>query len=131
MARGVSISGLFKPSAVSSGRVSIRWTRSPVPVTVSIVSSARAGRADSTRAAARKRRIGGMAGNRGLECQISSNILHGNAKRDTGPHTNTLNVLRNIPSYGDVRARREDGAVPVSYTHLRAHETDSYLVCRL
>ena len=23
------------------------------------------------------------------------------------------------------------GAVPVSYTHLRAHETDSYLVCRL
>src|SRR5665647_2547918 len=24
-----------------------------------------------------------------------------------------------------------DGAVPVSYTHLRAHETDSYLVCRL
>src|SRR5665647_2541798 len=24
-----------------------------------------------------------------------------------------------------------DGAGPVSYTHLRAHETDSYLVCRL
>src|SRR5665647_2921592 len=23
------------------------------------------------------------------------------------------------------------GYVPVSYTHLRAHETDSYLVCRL
>src|SRR5665647_3831112 len=23
------------------------------------------------------------------------------------------------------------GHVPVSYTHLRAHETDSYLVCRL
>ena len=23
------------------------------------------------------------------------------------------------------------GAGPVSYTHLRAHETDSYLVCRL
>ena len=23
------------------------------------------------------------------------------------------------------------GGVPVSYTHLRAHETDSYLVCRL
>ena len=22
-------------------------------------------------------------------------------------------------------------AIPVSYTHLRAHETDSYLVCRL
>src|SRR5680860_422449 len=24
-----------------------------------------------------------------------------------------------------------DSGVPVSYTHLRAHETDSYLVCRL
>ena len=24
-----------------------------------------------------------------------------------------------------------DGQMPVSYTHLRAHETDSYLVCRL
>ena len=23
------------------------------------------------------------------------------------------------------------GSKPVSYTHLRAHETDSYLVCRL
>src|SRR5665647_456000 len=26
---------------------------------------------------------------------------------------------------------RSSTAVPVSYTHLRAHETDSYLVCRL
>src|SRR5664279_3449112 len=25
----------------------------------------------------------------------------------------------------------QDGRIPVSYTHLRAHETDSYLVCRL
>src|SRR5665647_3359641 len=25
----------------------------------------------------------------------------------------------------------EAGSYPVSYTHLRAHETDSYLVCRL
>ena len=24
-----------------------------------------------------------------------------------------------------------DGFIPVSYTHLRAHETDSYFVCRL
>src|SRR5680860_1848060 len=34
------------------------------------------------------------------------------------------------------QGRRRDGARrsvrhPVSYTHLRAHETDSYLVCRL
>src|SRR5664279_6037963 len=25
----------------------------------------------------------------------------------------------------------EEGVIAVSYTHLRAHETDSYLVCRL
>src|SRR5680860_1708746 len=30
-----------------------------------------------------------------------------------------------------VRARRVVEPVAVSYTHLRAHETDSYLVCRL
>src|SRR5680860_1749086 len=29
------------------------------------------------------------------------------------------------------RGRRRHLAEPVSYTHLRAHETDSYLVCRL
>src|SRR5665647_3346471 len=26
---------------------------------------------------------------------------------------------------------KDEGRKPVSYTHLRAHETDSYLVCRL
>src|SRR5665647_3876188 len=34
----------------------------------------------------------------------------------------------------DGQTRRRDAAStlrPVSYTHLRAHETDSYLVCRL
>src|SRR5664279_2834505 len=29
------------------------------------------------------------------------------------------------------RVRGRCGPAPVSYTHLRAHETDSYLVCRL
>src|SRR5664279_6262601 len=29
------------------------------------------------------------------------------------------------------REQIERSPVPVSYTHLRAHETDSYLVCRL
>src|SRR5665647_2162541 len=33
---------------------------------------------------------------------------------------------RNSEENGDDRAAR----IPVSYTHLRAHETDSYLVCR-
>src|SRR5680860_75620 len=41
-------------------------------------------------------------------------------------------VVQRGPGDGE-RTCREIGAVerPVSYTHLRAHETDSYLVCRL
>ena len=30
-----------------------------------------------------------------------------------------------------IDVKREIIDIPVSYTHLRAHETDSYLVCRL
>ena len=32
---------------------------------------------------------------------------------------------------GSVRVGAVNCTAPVSYTHLRAHETDSYLVCRL
>src|SRR5664279_6276502 len=35
------------------------------------------------------------------------------------------------PDYEESRCIRGLGSAPVSYTHLRAHETDSYLVCRL
>src|SRR5665647_3263738 len=44
---------------------------------------------------------------------------------------------QSVPMFGDWYARQmyEEGSeqyrYPVSYTHLRAHETDSYLVCRL
>src|SRR5664279_6631017 len=43
---------------------------------------------------------------------------------------------RTIESLGDTSLGHEllgdnMGVTPVSYTHLRAHETDSYLVCRL
>src|SRR5680860_629034 len=34
-----------------------------------------------------------------------------------------------VSGFGDVPPY--PGLLPVSYTHLRAHETDSYLVCRL
>src|SRR5665647_3752727 len=39
---------------------------------------------------------------------------------------------RNDPAYVAARPhrRRDDPSDHVSYTHLRAHETDSYLVCR-
>ena len=36
-----------------------------------------------------------------------------------------------IGSAGPTTSGRMDAMSPVSYTHLRAHETDSYLVCRL
>src|SRR5665647_1406618 len=36
-----------------------------------------------------------------------------------------------IDSYGGSSRKSGHGTRPVSYTHLRAHETDSYLVCRL
>src|SRR5680860_1531343 len=54
------------------------------------------------------------------------------------PSSNTDSVERAIPvpspaSDHPVIATPDQmsGSTPVSYTHLRAHETDSYLVCRL
>src|SRR5665647_1258228 len=41
--------------------------------------------------------------------------------RSTGPRRE-----RRVPDLSELQGRR---ALPVSYTHLRAHETDSYLVC--
>ena len=61
----------------------------------------------------------------GMEMPGSARILRnfepsieGGYKRILGYDKYDLDV---IPPYG----------IPVSYTHLRAHETDSYLVCRL
>ena len=47
-----------------------------------------------------------------------------------GGQVNALNRLQNILSC-KVKELLYRAFVPVSYTHLRAHETDSYLVCRL
>ena len=42
------------------------------------------------------------------------------------------NVTGACPEVLDAILKANDGdRTPVSYTHLRAHETDSYLVCRL
>ena len=53
----------------------------------------------------------------------------------------TETEMGRVTVYGDIKSvSREESFtagshgysnVPVSYTHLRAHETDSYLVCRL
>src|SRR5664279_4658264 len=43
----------------------------------------------------------------------------------------TVALLSSGDFIGDESLASVDGLHPVSYTHLRAHETDSYLVCRL
>ena len=57
---------------------------------------------------------------------------------ETGP--DLLRVVGEIDTHtaptlaerlADIPAHAALGIDPVSYTHLRAHETDSYLVCRL
>src|SRR5665647_3634200 len=60
---------------------------------------------------------------------------------DDGKHVRPTSALDDRTLLGEVTGdpvsgldldghRHLDGAHPVSYTHLRAHETDSYLVCR-
>src|SRR5664279_6430253 len=44
---------------------------------------------------------------------------------------NILAVLEVQPISWHERRERQERLIAVSYTHLRAHETDSYLVCRL
>src|SRR5665647_780914 len=49
---------------------------------------------------------------------------------DAGHDTIQTVVLEHGPVASELFSEEESG-VAVSYTHLRAHETDSYLVCRL
>src|SRR5680860_1667383 len=45
-----------------------------------------------------------------------------------------LILIKKIPSFTSTSfdgAQERSSVISVSYTHLRAHETDSYLVCRL
>ena len=53
-------------------------------------------------------------------------------------NADTILHIPHLPQQGETMAMDDastapggKGANPVSYTHLRAHETDSYLVCRL
>src|SRR5680860_857942 len=60
----------------------------------------------------------------GLALQIASNYANDYADGVRGTDVNRIGPSRLVASG---RARPS----AVSYTHLRAHETDSYLVCRL
>src|SRR5665647_268286 len=58
--------------------------------------------------------------------------------RSNGLANRFIEVSLRRSSLGELFGPRRDphiiigaGLMPVSYTHLRAHETDSYLVCRL
>ena len=50
----------------------------------------------------------------------------------TIPNMEIRNIfLTQIMEYFNNRSKNSLTSIAVSYTHLRAHETDSYLVCRL
>src|SRR5665647_531066 len=72
---------------------------------------------------------------RASEIRLPLLILHGGADRINSPEGSR--ELFNLVSSADKQLRVYPGGYhephndPVSYTHLRAHETDSYLVCRL
>src|SRR5665647_2308632 len=72
---------------------------------------------------------------------IGADIILTDAKRPVRDQPTRIGdrlVREGLAEHGDLDAallehfvRREHRLIPVSYTHLRAHETDSYLVCRL
>src|SRR5680860_907754 len=61
---------------------------------------------------------------------VSSTRGHARHSAGTPQPTDSTNSLR-PPLESAAADRHKNGVIPVSYTHLRAHETDSYLVCRL
>src|SRR5680860_550208 len=80
---------------------------------------------------------GGGACHAGHRCRAASRVEAHRSQMTGQTHTR----MRATPACGSApsnvgelhdrhQARRHDPD-PVSYTHLRAHETDSYLVCRL
>src|SRR5680860_1040457 len=65
-----------------------------------------------------------------MPCSVSSS-----AEALTGARSTPVNATRRASSTFQTAAPTIGKSIaprrPVSYTHLRAHETDSYLVCRL
>src|SRR5680860_1612841 len=57
--------------------------------------------------------------------------LAASRRRSSVPSVTSLSSLPIIPAITEARSASAITNISVSYTHLRAHETDSYLVCRL
>src|SRR5665647_3137395 len=77
-----------------------------------------------------------MAGRsrRGLDHELAIRFLHRTGLTPTPSSQWTFTSIRRKSCWqaSVSRCRRAGSCTPpVSYTHLRAHETDSYLVCRL
>src|SRR5680860_1087102 len=67
------------------------------------------------------------------EAGVDVRVMHGDVTdlRGAGVGSDFRLVLDTGTFHGLADAQREAMGRAVSYTHLRAHETDSYLVCRL
>src|SRR5664279_6575004 len=121
--------------AKTPGAFTPRWKSSMFPAPREKVSiagwngctRARSGRKRSCKPYTRRFRFRVFEGTPVLRCAgkaVQFSILSG-LHRTTGKFWRTL--LVGAPCF----SRGSGTLVPVSYTHLRAHETDSYLVCRL
>ncbi|CZR94441.1 Putative ribosome biogenesis GTPase RsgA [Clostridioides difficile] len=55
-------------------------------------------------------------------CKFGSKCIHENE-----PNC----AIKEAVTNGEISKERYDSYIPVSYTHLRAHETPEHLVCRL
>src|SRR5665647_2409348 len=62
---------------------------------------------------------------------VTSIISLGIGSPDQAPSENTVRRLIDESTKATSHGYQSYIGIPVSYTHLRAHETDSYLVCRL
>src|SRR5665647_3842190 len=66
-----------------------------------------------------------------LLCVINIRLLSNTHFRSEGFYYIALNECINAKGVVPCKGQLIADIVAVSYTHLRAHETDSYLVCRL
>src|SRR5680860_1683795 len=80
--------------------------------------------------------FGGLRALNEVDFDLPEGMILGLIGPNGAGKTTLFNVIGNVfsPDQGSILFQGEDlvgRPTSVSYTHLRAHETDSYLVCRL